>query len=93
MRTGCGADDTTSMPGRDSRCVMYIPKEWAETETALPQTTSKRGTVVAGVLTVRLRMIANLVVASAAAPPSAINPNAFLLFTLVSPFSATSELH
>ena len=30
MRAGCGADDKASMPGRDSRCVMYIPREWAD---------------------------------------------------------------
>ena len=30
MRAGRRADDTASVPGRESRCVMYIPREWAE---------------------------------------------------------------
>jgi len=30
MRAGFGADDSASLPGRDSRFVMYIRREWAD---------------------------------------------------------------
>jgi hypothetical protein len=42
MRAGCGADDTASMPGRDNRYVMYMPKKWEAPTPIGPQKRDSR---------------------------------------------------